>query len=317
MRHQTIAIIGGTGFIGNNLACELARRNYRIKVISRRRERNRSLLVIPALELVEANVHSAAALSNALRGCDAVVNLVGILNEHDSRGASFEDVHARLPVTIAEAARFNRITRILHMSALGAHAAAPSAYLRSKALGEDGAHDQKGMQVTSFRPSAVFGRRDGLFSMLAGALRISPYFVPLACAHSRLAPLYVADLSQAMTKALDDSSTYGQRYDLCGPRTYTLEELANYTARVLGLRRHVIALPDALARIQAQLMQLIPGSPFTMDSYHSLQIDSVCENNGFEQFGITPTSVESVVPNYLVGGGNQQFYQTLRETAGR
>jgi uncharacterized protein YbjT (DUF2867 family) len=120
-----------------------------------------------------------------------------------------------------------------------------------------------------------------------------------------------------MTKALDDSSTYGQRYDLCGPRTYTLEELANYTARVLGLRRHVIALPDALARIQAQLMQLIPGSPFTMDSYHSLQIDSVCENNGFEQFGITPTSVESVVPNYLVGGGNQQFYQTLRETAGR
>ena len=205
------------------------------------------------------------------------------------------------------------------MSALGAHLAAPSAYLRSKAQGEDAAHAQaqQGMQVSSFRPSVVFGPRDGLFSMLAGALRISPYCMPLACARSRLAPVYVADLTQAMISCLDDPNSYGQRYELCGPSTYTLAQLANYTARVLGLRRRVIALPDSLARIQAQLMELLPGSPFTMDNYLSLQVDSVCANNGFAQFGITPTNLESVVPGYLLGGGSEQFFSALRESAGR
>jgi uncharacterized protein YbjT (DUF2867 family) len=319
MRHQTIAIIGGTGFIGSHLACELARRHCRTRVITRRRERNRQLLVIPTLELVEANVHSAASLSNALRGCDAVVNLVGILNERERPGESFADVHARTPDKVAEAARFNRIKRVLHMSALGADAAAPSQYLRSKALGEDAAHAQagEGMQVTSFRPSVVFGPRDGLFSMLASTLRISPYFYPLACAQSRMAPLYVGDLVQAMANCLDDANSYGQRYDLCGPRIYTLGELAAYTARVLGLRRKIIALPDAIARMQAQVMQLIPGSPFTMDNYHSLQVDSVCTDNAFAQLGITPVSVESIMPACLLGGGNESFYSSLRTTAGR
>jgi NADH dehydrogenase len=320
MRHQTIAIIGGTGFIGSNLACELARRRYRVRVISRRRERNRQLLVIPSLELVEANVHSAASLSNALRGCDAVVNLVGILNERQCSGESFADVHARAPQNVAEAARFNRITRVLHMSALGADTAAPSQYLRSKARGEQAAHAQaaEGMQVTSFRPSVVFGPRDGLFSMLANTLRLSPYFLPLACAQSRMAPLYVGDLARAMANCLDDSGSFGQRYDLCGPRSYSLAELAEYTARVLGLRRRVIALPDALARMQARLLQLIPGSPFTMDNYLSLQVDSVCgDSNAFARLGITPVSLETVVPGYLAGRGNEQLYSTLRETAGR
>jgi uncharacterized protein YbjT (DUF2867 family) len=319
MRHQTIAIIGGTGFIGSSLACELARQRYKIRVISRRRERNRKLLVVPALELVEANVHSAASLSSALRGCDAVVNLVGILNEREARSETFDDVHTQLPATVAEAARFNRIERILHMSALGAHPAAPSQYLRSKAAGEDAAHAQaeSGMQVTSFRPSVVFGPRDGLFSMLAGALRISPYFFPLACAQTLMSPIYVSDLTQAMVKCLDDPQTHGQRYELCGPRNYTLEELAAYAARVLGLRRKIIALPDALSRIQAQLMGMIPRSPFTVDNYHSLQVDSICETNALIQLGITPTSLESIVPGYLNGGGNEQFYSALRETAGR
>lgn len=319
MRHQTIAIIGGTGFVGTHLACELARRRCRIRVITRRRERNRQLLVIPSLELVEANVHSAASLSNALRGCDAVVNLVGILNERDCAGESFDDVHARTPNKVAEAARFNRITRLLHMSALGADVAAPSQYLRSKARGEEAAHAQaaEGMQVTSFRPSVIFGPRDGLFSMLADTLRISPYFLPLACADARMAPLYVGDLVQAMANCLHDSDTFGQRYNLCGPRSYTLQELAEYAAQVLGLRRRIIALPDVVARMQARLMQLIPGSPFTMDNYLSLQIDSVCEDNDFARLGITPVTLESVVPSYLAGGGNENFYSALRETAGR
>lgn len=318
MRHQTIAIIGGTGFVGRHLACELARRRYHIRVISRRRERNRQLLVIPRLELVEANVHSAASLSTALRGCDAVVNLVGILNQRDGDGERFTDVHADTPIKVAEAARFNRIERILHMSALSADANAPSEYLRSKGAGEEAAHAQvsAGMRVTSFRPSVIFGQRDGLFSMLALALRISPYFLPLACAQSRMTPVYVADVVQAMANCLENADSHGQRYDLCGPRVFSLGELAAYTAQVLGLRRKIVPLPDSLARLQAQMMSLIPGSPYSLDSYNSLQVESVSDDNALPRLGITPTTIESVVPACLTGG-DERFYSMLRETAGR
>ncbi|MFT5446864.1 MAG: hypothetical protein ACI9DC_002039 [Gammaproteobacteria bacterium] len=318
MRHQTIAIIGGTGFVGSHLACELARRRYRIRVISRRRERNRQLLVIPRLELVEANVHSAASLSTALRGCDAVVNLVGILNQRGGAGESFADVHANTPEKVAEAARFNRIKRILHMSALSADADAPSEYLRSKAAGEESAHAQAtvGMQVTSFRPSVIFGQRDGLFSMLATALRISPYFLPLACAQSRMTPVYVADVVQAMANCLDDADSHGQRYDLCGPQVFSLGELAAYTAQVLELHRQIVPLPNSLAHLQAKMMSLIPGSPYNLDSYNSLQVDSVSNDNALPRLGITPTNIESVVPGCLTGG-DERFYSALRETAGR
>ncbi len=320
MRHERIAIIGGTGFIGGHLVCELARRRYAMRVITRRRERDRKLLVIPRLELVEANVHSASSLSAALRECDAVVNLVGVLAGRDRPGESFQDVHAKLPMTVAEAARFNRITRVLHMSALGASPDAPSAYLRSKAAGEEAAHAQaaEGMQVTSFRPSVVFGPGDGFLNLFAGFLKISPWIFPLACAGARFAPVYVGDVARAFVSAMeDDKGTAGERYELCGPRSYTLRELVEYTARVLGLKRRVVPLPDTLSRLQAQLLELVPGAPFTMDNYRSMQVDSVCTDNGLARLGITPTALEAIAPGYLGGSSKDQLYMKLRTRAGR
>jgi len=319
MRHKRIAILGGTGFIGEHLACELGRRHCQIRIVTRRRERNRRLLVIPTLELVEADVHSSSSLSAALRGCEVVVNLPGILHGHDQPGQSFQDVHARLPEKVTEAARFNRITRVLHMSALGADANAPSEYLRSKAVGEAAAHAQAshGMQVTSFRPSVVFGPGDRFLNMFAQLLRLAPGILPLACADARFAPVYVGDVVKAMVRCLEQDDTAGQRYELCGPQEYTLAELVSYTARLLGLKRRIVALPDALSRLQAQVMGVLPGSPFTMDNYRSMQVPNVCTDNGFAHLGITPVSLESVAPGYLGGSGKDRLYTALRTSAGR
>lgn len=319
MRHEKIAIIGGTGFIGGNLACELARSRRRIRVITRRRERNRRLLVIPTLELVEADVHSTASLSAALAGCDAVVNMTGVLHARARPREGFRDVHAELPRKIAEAARFNRITRMLHMSALGASAGAPSEYLRSKAAGEEALHAEAtaGLKITSFRPSVVFGPQDGFLNLFARLLALSPGVFPLACAQARFAPVYVGDVVAAFTRTLDDDATAGQCYELCGPRSYTLHELVGYTARVIGLKRRIIALPDVLARLQARLLGYLPGAPFTMDNYLSMQVDSVCSQNGFACLGITPRSLESIAPGYLAGSRKERLYSELRTSAGR
>lgn len=319
MRNQTIAIIGGTGFIGGNIACELARRDYRIRVISRRRERNRRLLVIPRLELLEADVHSAASLSAALHGCDAVINATGILQQRSHAGESFADVHQQLPEKVAEAARFNRIKRVLHISALGADENAPSEYLTSKAAGEELLQSQasSGMEITSFRPSAVFGPGDGLFSLLELAVKFSPFLLPLAGGNAQLSPVYVNDVSTAVVNCINDPQSIGQRYELCGPRRYTLVELAQYVASLLSLKRHVIALPDSLANIQAQILGLIPGSPLSPDSLRSLRANADCESNGLEKLGITPNSVESILPSYLNGGLAEQQFRQFRTSAGR
>jgi NADH dehydrogenase len=208
---------------------------------------------------------------------------------------------------------------MLHMSALGAAADAPSEYLRSKAAGEQALHAEsaEGLAITSFRPSVVFGPQDGFLNLFARLLALSPGVFPLACADARFAPVYVGDVVNAFTHALADDATAGQCYELCGPRSYTLRELVAYTARVIGLKRRIIALPDVLARLQARVLGQLPGAPFTMDNYLSMQVDSVCSQNGFARLGITPRSLESIAPGYLAGSRKERLYSELRTSAGR
>ena len=319
MNIRKICIVGGTGFVGRHVVAELARHGYQLKVLTRRRERRRELLVIPTLELVEANVHQSEDLREQFAGCDAVINLAGILNETSGSRRDFSSVHASLPATVAEACRLAGVKRLLHMSALKAAADAPSEYLRSKHAGEDAAHAvaAHGVAVTSFRPSVIFGADDSFFNRFAALLAMPAPFFPLACPESRFAPVYIGDVAQAFARSLADSQTFARHYELCGPRIYTLRELVEYTARLSGHRRLVIGLGDRAARLQASVLQHVPGKPFSMDNYRSLQVDSVCEQDGLAELGIEATAVESVVPSYIGPGGRNGLYNSLRTFAGR
>lgn len=316
---RKICVLGGTGFVGRHLCCELSRRKISLRVLTRRRERRRDLIVIPDLELVETDVHSVADLSVQMKGCDAVINLIGILNERSRQGEDFAGVHGELPDKVAEACRYNRIARLLHMSALNASADAPSRYLKYKAEGENAAHRwaEQGLHVTSFRPSVLFGHDDDFFNRFATLLSISPFVFPLACPEARMAPVYVEDVARAFADSLERKDTYGRRYDLCGPRQYTLRELVQYTAKTMGLKTRVLPLGDTLSRLQARILEWVPGKPFSRDNYLSLQVDSVCEANGFSEFGINPTSLECIVPTYIGNSGKMEFYRELRRAAGR
>jgi len=318
MEIRTICVLGGAGFVGHQLLEELSRRHYRTRVLTRRPQRHRDLLVLPGCELVEGDALDDGALAAAIEGCEAVINLVGILNEIPGAQVTFERYHAELPGRVGRCCRERGVRRLLHMSALNAGPEGPSRYLESKGRGEEAAHAAAGdgLTVTSFRPSVIFGPGDGLFERFAALLAVSPV-LPLACPRARLQPVYVGDVARAMSRALRDRRCAARRYDLVGPKVYTLRELVDYTAEICGRRRHVIELGDGASRLQARILGHLPGRPFTLDNYLSLQRDSVSEDNGLIELGIRPTSVEAVVPGYLGRRNRSGFYSVLRSTAGR
>jgi uncharacterized protein YbjT (DUF2867 family) len=229
------------------------------------------------------------------------VNLVGILNERGRDGKGFEQAHVELPARLVQACRQAGVPRLLHMSALHASPDGPSHYLRSKGRGEQLVHEAHGpdLQVTSFRPSVIFGARDSFTNRFAQLLKLAPYAFPLACASARMQPVHVEDVVSAFVTALDRHETFGRRYNLCGPQAYSLREIVERLARVLGLRRRVVPLSDGLSRLQAALLQFAPGKPFTPDNYRSLQVASTCDGPFPAVFGISPARLEDILPTYL------------------
>lgn len=322
MSEKLICIIGGTGFVGHHLINRLTRAGYSVRVPTRRRERHRDLLVNPRVQLIETNVYEPAVLRKLFADCTAVINLVGILNEcgHHDLGLGFDRAHVELPREIVEAMRACQVKRLLHMSALNAYPREEhSHYLRSKGQGEDLVHAaaSRGLQVTSFRPSVIFGPGDSFFNRFATLLRITPALFPLACADSRFAPVYVGDVVEAMARALENADTIGQHCDLCGPETYTLAELVDYTARQIGVRRRIWKLSDRLSRMQARVLEYVPGKPFSRDNYWSLQKESVCQQNYLTTLDIAPTAIAAIVPTYLAQRSARAGYQRLRGLARR
>jgi NADH dehydrogenase len=319
MHHETVCITGGTGFVGQHLANRLTQHGYKVRILTRRRERHRALIVNPDVTLVETDVHNADALRQQFEGVDVVINLVGILNETGNKGAGFRQAHVELPEKIVAAATASGVSRLLHMSALNAAAGEQfSLYLKTKGEGEDLVHaaaDQR-LVVTSFRPSVIFGAGDSFFNRFAALLKIAGPVFPLACPDSRFAPVCVTDVVEAMCRSIDDA-TGGERLDLCGPETFTLAELVGYTRDLLQLRCHIAGLNGSLSRLQARVLGLVPGKPFSMDNYYSLQHDSVCADNALPSLGIVPTPIAAVVPAYLAGKHARGHYPGFRRHSRR
>lgn len=315
-----IAILGGTGFVGHSLCNRLSRDGYELKVLTRSREYNRdNLILLPGLDLVEANVHDPEQLKFHLSDCDAVINLIGILNEKGNSGNGFRRVHVKLVENLISACSENGIRRILQMSALNADAAnGKSHYLRTKGEAEDLLHSNNaGIHVTSFRPSVIFGRNDSFFNRFANLLKMTPLFFPLACHGTKFAPVYVLDLAEMMARSIKDPDSYNQKFQLCGPKTYTLEELVNYTANATDVRRTIIPLNDILSHIQAAVFDFVPGKPFSTDNYLSAKTDSTCECNDLARYNIQATAIESVVPQYLTNYSYRSHYTEFRSESRR
>jgi NADH dehydrogenase len=314
MATKLVSILGGSGFVGTHLVNRLRRAGIASRVLTRHPQRHRGLQAGGGVTLCTVDPHDEDQIHRALTGSDAVINLVGILNE-GAHGEDFKNVHVTLSDRVVAATRRAGIHRLLHMSALNANASnGASAYLTSKGEAENRAHTlgKPSVKVTSFRPSVIFGPGDSFINRFDQLLQILPGPFPLACPHSRFAPVYVGDVAEAFVRSLDDKKSWDQHYDLCGPEVYTLEALVNRIADAAGLSKRIVALGDGASRLQARVLGKLPGKPFSYDNYLSLQTDSICKSSGLERLGIEATALESVLPYMLAPKAARRRYSLLR-----
>ncbi|HZZ91572.1 MAG TPA: complex I NDUFA9 subunit family protein [Usitatibacter sp.] len=310
-----ICIFGGTGFVGRSIVEQAYARGLGVRVVTAYPPKAMPITVVPTVEILAGDVFDDSTLDRACEDMDAVVNLVGIL--HPSRGKGFDEVHVALPRRIARACHGAGVQHVVHMSALGADEKGPSEYQRSKARGEAALRQAAGiLPWTVFRPSVIFGEGDRFLNLFAALAKSFPV-IPLAGAQARFQPVWVEDVARCFVEAVGETRAFGQVFPLCGPKAYTLAELVDFVARTLGLQRRIWPLPPALARLQAAVLEHLPGKLMTRDNLASMSVDNTCDEPFPVLFGFKPTPLEAVAPLYLAGASTRERYQRYRHVAGR
>ena len=325
MKH--ILVLGGTGFVGSHVCEKLGRAGYRVSVATRKARNASHIQHVPTLTVLEFDIHNEAALTQAMQGVDAVVNLVAIL--HGS-AAAFERVHVELPQKIGRACVKNGVRHLVHISALGVNAehpeTAPSNYLRSKSRGEQALQSitrqpKSETQLTVLRPSVIFGAQDQFLNVFAKLQRVFPV-MPLACASAKFQPVWVEDVALAVVRCLQlsDPTIKGLPVlEAVGPHVFTLKSLVQLAARYSGIGqgrgRPVIGLPRWMGKIQAVILGLLPGEPvMSVDNLDSMRIDNVStgELPGLPALGIHAASLVAVAPSYLLNDPADQGLLAIR-----
>ena len=299
---KRILVLGGTGFVGRHFCEKAGQLGCRLTVLTRRSDSAKVVQTLPWVDVLLADVQDEATLLRLLPGHDAVVNLVAVLHGDE---AAFARVHVTLIETLVRACRAAGVHRIVQVSALGAAPDARSMYQRSKAQGE-AVLTASGMDVSILRPSVIFGGGDQFLTLFAKLQAVFP-IMPLAGAATRFQPVWVQDVAQALVNMLCDwQPGQGPRAPMlvqaCGPDVFTLADLVHIAGHLSGHRRAVLPLPDAVGRLQATLMEWLPGKTLmSRDNLNSMQVDNVAAPGqaGLEALGITPQPLMAIAPGYL------------------
>lgn len=310
MTGKLAVVFGGSGFIGRNVVRELARRGWRVRAAVRRPHHAQFLRPMGAVgqvQLFQANVRHRPSVARAIEGADAVINLVGIL--HQEGAQSFTRVQAQGSAAIAEAAAKAGVKTFIHVSAIGADEASDSDYARTKGEAERAVREAIPGAII-LRPSVVFGPEDQFFNKFATLMSMAPAFAPLPLLFgggaAKFQPVYVDDVADAICAALEKPGLEGMVFELGGPRVYTFRQLLEFTLAETGHRRMLVSVPFSLAPVIGFFGECVGAVPFfappvTRDQIKMLKRDNVVSDGakGIADLGITPRTVESLVPAYL------------------
>ncbi len=302
---QLITIFGGSGFIGRHLIQKLAAQGYRIRVGVRRPDlagHLQPLGVVGQIMPVQANVRFPQSLESACQGADIVINLAGILTP--SGNQSFYAVHEFGAKAVAQAAAKANVSRLVHMSAIGADVNATSKYLKSKGVGEENVI-KAFPSATIVRPSLVFGPEDMFFNQFAELARFSPVLPLIGGGHTKYQPIYVGDVAKAVANILDISTTGGKIYELGGPEILSFKQLLQFILKTTKRKRLLVRLPWFIAKLKGRVLGLLPNPILTYDHVIMMQSDNVVSDEAKEarctlqDLGINGETIAAQVPAYL------------------
>ena len=289
-----IFIAGGTGFVGESLVSLLLKRGHFVRTLVHSRTTAQK-----GVEQVTGDITRRETFEQYVGGCDAVINLVGIIREFPSRGITFDRLHLQATANLVAATTQSGISRYLQMSALGTRPGAVADYHRSKWQAEEAVRGSA-LAWTIFRPSLVFGPHDAFINMLAAQLRLAPVMPIIGSGSYRLQPIHVDDVARCFAHAIEMPATIGQTYELCGADRFSYEELIDMIAAALGRRPPFKPhLPLGLMKLIIPVMQKIPQFPITMDQLQMLLEESICDGAWQEVFGFTPRGLSEGIGEYL------------------
>jgi len=299
-----VTIYGGSGFLGRHVVRALAKRHYRIRVAVRRPElagHLQPLGRVGQIHAVQTNLRNAASVEAAARGAHVLINLVGILSEHGRQ--KFDSVHTYGAEQVALAAAAHGAS-LVHISAIGADENSPSHYGRSKAQAEKLVLAAQ-PQAVIVRPSIMFGPEDDFFNRFASMARMSPFLPLIGGGETRFQPVFVGDVARAIADAVDGKLRGGATYELGGPEVKSFKELMQFVLATIERKRILLPLPFFAAKIPAYVAQFMPKPMITPDQVESLRVDNVVSEQAIKEgrtlpgIGITPDSLEAIVPSYL------------------
>jgi NADH dehydrogenase len=289
-----IFVAGGTGFVGKHLIEELQRRGHSVRLLVHSRS-----ALSGEIEQISGDINTLETFAKSVKGCDAVINLIGIIREFPSHGITFEKMHVLATANLLDAAARAGANRYLQMSALGSRPAAVSSYHKTKWEAEATVR-RSALQWTIFRPSLIFGPRDAFINMLAAQLRLAPVMPVIGTGKYRLQPIHADDVARCFSQALEMPETIGQTYELCGNDRVSYEQLLDLIAAAMGRRSPIKPhVPLGLMKFLIPILQKIPQFPITMDQLQMLLEESICGNEWQKIFRFEPRGLRDGIAEYL------------------
>jgi NADH dehydrogenase len=297
---RIVAVFGGTGFLGRRVVRHLRKRGFSVRIASRYPDRGAGLFALDdsQLQSVEADINDEQSVARAVAGANAVVNAVSLYVEHGTE--TFNSLHVECAQRLATQACQAGVERLVHVSGIGADAASPSLYVRKRGEGELAVRAAF-PDALLIRPAVMFGPDDSFLTIIITLLERLPIYPMFGRGLTRLQPVYVEDVAEAITRALQRTEKHLNTFECGGPRVYSYKELLKALAHEASLKPKLIPIPFAAWHVLAWFAEMLPSPPITRNQVELMQIDNVPspEMPGFGELGISPLSIEEILPEIL------------------
>lgn len=298
MDTSTVTVFGGTGFLGRRVVRQLLDRNIAVRIATRHPQRAREQFGTANVQPITADVHDEQSVAGALSGAQGVVNAVSLYVEHG--GATFRSVHVEAARRVASLAHRHGLARLVHISGIGADPASSSPYIRSRGEGELAVRSEF-PNASVLRPAVMFGSDDAFVTVIIKLLRRLPAYPMFGSGRTRLQPAYVDDVAQAVATVLQSPETRGATFECAGPRIYSYRDLLTTIADASRVRPALFPVPFAIWHALARVAEILPHPSLTRNQVELMEIDSVARPGapGFEHVGISPQSIEALLPTIV------------------